>query len=63
MTDLLAGSTTRLADHTTLRVGGPARTWVEATTEADLVAAVRNADAAGEPVATGSSTIVVRGGE
>ena len=50
MTDLLAGRTTRLADHTTLRVGGPARAWVEATSEAELVAAVQAADAAGEPL-------------
>ena len=28
-----------LADHTTLRVGGPAREWVTATTEAELTAA------------------------
>ncbi len=39
-----------LADHTTLRVGGPARRWVRATTEAELVDAVRAADDAGEPV-------------
>ena len=50
MTDLLTGSTTRLADHTTLRVGGLARTWIEATTEDELVAAVQTADAAGEPL-------------
>ena len=29
-----------LADHTTLRLGGPAREWVTATTEADLSAAL-----------------------
>ena len=39
-----------LADLTTLRVGGPARTLVTATTEDELVDAVRAADAAGEPV-------------
>jgi UDP-N-acetylmuramate dehydrogenase len=39
-----------LADLTTLRVGGPARTLVTATTESELVDAVRAADAAGEPV-------------
>jgi len=39
-----------LAEHTTLRVGGPARRWVQATTQAEIVEAVRTADAAGEPV-------------
>ncbi len=61
MTDLLAGRSTRLADHTTLRVGGPARHWVEATTEDELVDAVRTADAAGEPllVLGGGSNVLV----
>lgn len=50
-----------LADHTTLRVGGPAARWVEATTTDDLVAAVADADAAGEPVLvlSGGSNVVV----
>ncbi|WP_277497503.1 MULTISPECIES: UDP-N-acetylmuramate dehydrogenase [unclassified Nocardioides] len=50
-----------LADHTTLRLGGPARHFVEATTETELVAAVRAADAAGEPVllVAGGSNLVV----
>ena len=50
-----------LADHTTLRVGGPARRWVEATTTDELVAAVSEADAAGEPVLvlSGGSNVVV----
>ncbi len=39
-----------LADHTTLRVGGPAAELVLATTEAELIAAVRDADVAGTPV-------------
>ena len=39
-----------LRDHTTLRLGGPGREWVRATTEAELVAAVADADAAGTPV-------------
>ncbi len=39
-----------LAEHTTLRLGGPARSLLVATTEADLVDAVRTADADGEPV-------------
>lgn len=50
-----------LADHTTLRVGGPAGSWVEATTEAQLVRAVAEADAAGQPVLvlSGGSNVVV----
>ena len=40
----------RLADHTTLRLGGPARTWVRATSETELVDAVRRADEVGEKV-------------
>ncbi|OYO18403.1 UDP-N-acetylenolpyruvoylglucosamine reductase [Enemella dayhoffiae] len=40
----------RLAELTTLRVGGPARRLVNATTEDELVAAVRAADERGEPV-------------
>ena len=39
-----------LAELTTFRVGGPARSIVTATTELDLLDAVRTADAAGEPV-------------
>ena len=51
----------QLRDHTTLRLGGPARTWVRATTETDLVDAVRRADEAGEPVLVlaGGSNLVV----
>ncbi len=50
-----------LREHTTLRLGGPARRWVEATTEAELVEAVRRADEAGEPllVLGGGSNVVV----
>jgi UDP-N-acetylmuramate dehydrogenase len=50
-----------LADHTTLRLGGPARAWVRATTEQDLVDAVRRCDEAGEPVLVlaGGSNVVV----
>ena len=36
--------------HTTLRVGGGVRRWVEATTEEELIAAVSEADDRGEPV-------------
>ncbi|MFZ1412417.1 MAG: UDP-N-acetylmuramate dehydrogenase [Micropruina sp.] len=54
MTDLLA-------DHTTLRVGGPARRWVVADTERLLVDTIRACDAAGEPVLIlgGGSNLVV----
>jgi UDP-N-acetylmuramate dehydrogenase len=48
--------TLRLADLTTLRVGGPAAEVVEAVDEATLVDAVAQADAAGTPV------LVVAGG-
>ena len=50
-----------LAPLTTLRVGGPADRLVTATTEADLVDAVRAADEAGEPVLVlgGGSNVVV----
>ena len=52
---------TRLADLTTLRVGGPSDALVEAATAPDLVAAVRDADAAAEPVLLvgGGSNLVV----
>jgi UDP-N-acetylmuramate dehydrogenase len=50
-----------LAGLTTLRLGGPAATLVEATSAAELVEAVRTADAAGEPVLLvgGGSNLVV----
>ena len=50
-----------LADHTTLRLGGPAKAWVRAETEAELIEAVSSADAAGEPVLVlgGGSNLVV----
>jgi UDP-N-acetylmuramate dehydrogenase len=50
-----------LADHTTLRLGGPARRLVEATSAAEIVAAVSRADAAGEPILLvgGGSNLVV----
>lgn len=50
-----------LADLTTLRLGGPGRTLVEATTSDELVAAVQAADVAGEPVllVAGGSNLVV----
>ncbi|MEZ0449536.1 UDP-N-acetylmuramate dehydrogenase [Cellulomonas sp. ICMP 17802] len=50
-----------LADLTTLRVGGPPRRYVETTTEAGLIEAVRAADDAGEPllVVGGGSNLLV----
>jgi len=51
----------RLAAHTTLRVGGPVRRIVTPATEAELVATVRELDAAGEPVLIlgGGSNVLV----
>lgn len=51
----------RLADHTTLRLGGPAARFVEARTEQELVDTVGSADEAGEPllVLGGGSNLVV----
>ncbi|MFF1870558.1 UDP-N-acetylmuramate dehydrogenase [Kitasatospora herbaricolor] len=50
-----------LAPLTTLRLGGPARRLVTATTDAEVVSAVREADAAGEPllVIGGGSNLVI----
>ncbi len=50
-----------LAPLTTLRLGGPARRLVTAGTDAEVVAAVRAADAAGEPllVLGGGSNLVI----
>jgi len=50
-----------LADHTTLRVGGPATEFVAAGTEEELIAAVAEADAAGTAVlvlGSGSNLLV-----
>ena len=51
----------RLADYTTIGLGGPARDFVRAGTTEDLVEAVRAADASGEPVLIlgGGSNLVV----
>ena len=51
----------RLADYTTVRLGGPARGFVRASTEEELIEAVRAADASGEPVLVlgGGSNLVV----
>nr|WP_241185649.1 UDP-N-acetylmuramate dehydrogenase [Micrococcus luteus] len=54
-----------MADHTTTRVGGPARAWVTARTEAEAIEAVRAADAAGEPLFVlggGSNTLMADAG-
>ncbi|MFC6288074.1 UDP-N-acetylmuramate dehydrogenase [Nocardioides sp. GCM10027113] len=57
----MAEPSAHLRDHTTLRLGGPARRFVTATTEEELVAAVSAADDAGEPVLVlgGGSNLVV----
>jgi UDP-N-acetylmuramate dehydrogenase len=51
----------RLADFTTVRLGGPARAFTRAETEDELIDAVRSADAAGDPVLVlgGGSNLVV----
>ncbi len=56
-----AGVQPRLAELTTLRVGGPARDLVVARTETELVETVRRLDAAGEPLLLvgGGSNLVV----
>jgi UDP-N-acetylmuramate dehydrogenase len=50
-----------LADHTTIGLGGPAKNFVWAGTETDVITAVRAADARGEPVLIlgGGSNLVV----
>ena len=50
-----------LSGHSTLRVGGPARNWVQPETEAEVIDLVRTADAAGEPllILGGGSNVVV----
>jgi UDP-N-acetylmuramate dehydrogenase len=51
----------RLADYTTLRLGGPAARFVSAASEDELIATVRAADAEAEPVLVigGGSNLVV----
>jgi UDP-N-acetylmuramate dehydrogenase len=55
------GSAVALADLTTMGVGGPARRMLEVASTTALVAAVRDADADGEPVLLlgGGSNVVV----
>ncbi|SJN23922.1 UDP-N-acetylenolpyruvoylglucosamine reductase [Micrococcus lylae] len=55
----------RLADHTTTGVGGAARNWVRAETEAQAVQAITAADAAGEALFVlggGSNTLMADAG-
>jgi UDP-N-acetylmuramate dehydrogenase len=51
----------RLADHTTIGLGGPAQSFVRASTETEVIEAVRAADARAEPVLIlgGGSNLVV----
>ena len=51
----------RLSDLTTLRLGGPAARYLEATSEQAAIAAVTEADRAREPllVLAGGSNVVV----
>jgi UDP-N-acetylmuramate dehydrogenase len=57
----VTGIQAALSAFTTLRLGGPAAALAEARDEAELVAAVREADQAGEPVLVlgGGSTLVI----
>jgi UDP-N-acetylmuramate dehydrogenase len=52
---------TRLADLTTLQLGGPARRVITCTTDSDVIETVRDADTRGEPllVLGGGSNLVV----
>jgi UDP-N-acetylmuramate dehydrogenase len=54
----------RLADYTTLGLGGPARSFVSAGTEPELIDAVRAAGMSGEPVLLigGGSNLVISDG-
>ncbi|MDR2619890.1 MAG: UDP-N-acetylmuramate dehydrogenase [Propionibacteriaceae bacterium] len=50
-----------LADYTTFRIGGAAKTFITATTEAEIIAAVSAADDQGEPllILSGGSNMLV----
>ena len=50
-----------LANHTTFRLGGPARRFVEATTEQQLIDTVADCDSRGEPVLVlgGGSNVLI----
>ena len=51
----------RLSDYTTVRLGGPARCFIRAGSEEDLIEAVRAAEDGGEPtlILGGGSNLVV----
>lgn len=53
--------TESLANHTTFRLGGPARRFVEATTEKQLIDTVADCDSRGEPVLVlgGGSNVLI----
>ena len=53
--------TESLANHTTFRLGGPARRFVEATTEQQLIDTVADCDSRGEPVLVlgGGSNVLI----
>jgi UDP-N-acetylmuramate dehydrogenase len=50
-----------LADYTSLGVGGPARTFIHAKSEEELISAIQSADASGEPllIIGGGSNILI----
>ncbi|PFG17036.1 UDP-N-acetylmuramate dehydrogenase [Propionicimonas paludicola] len=50
-----------LAAHTTFRIGGPAGRWLAPTSEAELIEAVAQVDAAGEPllILGGGSNVLI----
>lgn len=56
-----ATDTVLLADHTTFHIGGPARRFVLATTEQQILDTVRDCDRRGEPVLilSGGSNLVI----
>jgi UDP-N-acetylmuramate dehydrogenase len=58
---LMTTEQVRLAEYTTLRLGGPAARFVAAASEDELIASVRKADADAEPVLVlgGGSNLVV----
>jgi UDP-N-acetylmuramate dehydrogenase len=51
-----------LADHTTLRLGGPARGWVRATTEAELIEALSDVEGPVLVLGGGSNVVVADAG-
>ena len=65
MTSVTTTQSVPLAERTTLRLGGPAARFVHATTAAELVEAVRTADAATDEkvlVLGGGSNLVISDG-